>query len=62
MVYYPLSLHLQKAFEHLKYKKGSLPVAEKIQDSVLSLPIFPELTKEEIEETASAVKEFYGKG
>ena len=61
MVYYPLSLHLQKAFQNLGYKKGDLPQSELAQDSVLSLPIFPELTKEEIEETVSAVKEFYGK-
>ncbi|MBU0573757.1 MAG: DegT/DnrJ/EryC1/StrS family aminotransferase [Candidatus Margulisbacteria bacterium] len=61
MVYYPLSLHLQKAFEYLGHKKGDLPNAEKAQDEVLALPIFPELTDGEIEETASAIKEFFKK-
>lgn len=61
MVYYPLSLHLQKAFDVLGYKKGDFPESEKAQQSVLSLPIFPELFPEEIEEVSAAIKEFYGK-
>lgn len=60
MVYYPLSLHLQKAFSYLGYKKGSFPEAEKAQDEVLSLPIFPELLESEIEEVCSFIKRFYG--
>ncbi|MBI5701500.1 DegT/DnrJ/EryC1/StrS family aminotransferase [Candidatus Saganbacteria bacterium] len=60
MVYYPLSLHLQKAFSNLNYNPGDLPESEKAQDEVLSLPIFPELTDGEIEETAKAIAEFYG--
>jgi len=61
MIYYPLALHLQKVYENLGYKKGSLPVCEKIQHEVLSLPIFPELTEGQITEVAAAVKEFFGK-
>ena len=60
MVYYPLSLHLQKAFNALGYNIGSLPESEKAQSEVLSLPIFPELTEAEIEEASAAVIEFYG--
>lgn len=61
MIYYPLCLHLQKAFEGLKYKKGSIPRAEKIQGQVLSLPIYPELTEQQINEVASAIKDYFKK-
>jgi len=61
MIYYPLSLHLQKVYEHLGYIKGSLPATEKVQDEVLSLPIFPELKEDQIREVASAIREFTGK-
>jgi dTDP-4-amino-4,6-dideoxygalactose transaminase len=61
MVYYPLSLHLQKAFANLGYKEGDFPESEAAQNEVLALPIFPELRKEEIEETCLAIKEFYKK-
>jgi dTDP-4-amino-4,6-dideoxygalactose transaminase len=59
MVYYPLSLHLQKAFEKLGYKKGDFPESEKAQEEVLSLPIFPELAEPEIEEVCSAIRKYY---
>jgi dTDP-4-amino-4,6-dideoxygalactose transaminase len=61
MIYYPLALHLQKVYEGLGHKKGSFPVCEKVQDEVLSLPIFPELTEGQITEVAAAVREFFGK-
>jgi dTDP-4-amino-4,6-dideoxygalactose transaminase len=61
MIYYPLALHLQKVYEELGYKKGSMPDCEKVQDHVLSLPIFPELTEAQVTEVASAIKEFHGK-
>ncbi len=59
MVYYPLSLHLQKAFSSLGYKKGDLPESELAQDEVISLPIFPELTDREKEEVVDAVRSFF---
>jgi dTDP-4-amino-4,6-dideoxygalactose transaminase len=61
MIYYPLALHLQNVYKNLGYKKGALPNCEKVQDEVLSLPIFPELTETQITEVAGAIKEFYGK-
>jgi len=61
MIYYPLALHLQKVYEGLGYKKGSLPSCETVQDEVLSLPIFPELTASQVAEVASAIKEFHKK-
>ena len=58
-VYYPLALHLQPCFTHLKYRRGSLPVTEAAMDSVLSLPIYPELTPDQQDTVVEAVQSFY---
>ena len=55
-IYYPLSLHLQKAYAHLNCAKGDLPVCEKVQDTVFSLPMYPELNDEQIKTVTDAVK------
>jgi len=47
-VHYPVPVHLQKAYAHLGYKPGDLPVTEKLCQQCLSLPIYPELSKEKI--------------
>lgn len=60
--FYPVPLHLQKAFDYLGYKEGDLPVAEMITKQTVCLPVFPELTGEELEYIVSSVKEFYQKG
>ena len=57
-LHYPLPLHLQKAYDHLGYKKGDFPVAENIADRLLSLPMFPELTRDQIEYVVESIKEF----
>ncbi|MEW6012573.1 MAG: DegT/DnrJ/EryC1/StrS family aminotransferase [Elusimicrobiota bacterium] len=56
-IYYPIALHLQKAYKHLGYKEGDLPVTERIQNEVLSLPMFPQLSNEEILYVAEKIKE-----
>jgi dTDP-4-amino-4,6-dideoxygalactose transaminase len=56
MIYYPVPLHLQAAYKDLDMKKGSLPVAEQAAQEVLSLPMYPELTEEQIKTVAEAVK------
>jgi dTDP-4-amino-4,6-dideoxygalactose transaminase len=56
LIHYPIGLHLQEAYAELKYKKGSFPVAEKVADEVMSLPMFPHMTKEQIELVAEALK------
>ena len=59
-VYYPVPLHLQKCFTDLGGKQGDFPVSERAALRVCSLPIFPEITVEEQEYVAQAVKEFVG--
>jgi len=59
-IYYPIALHLQKAYTRLGYKEGDLPVTEKIQNQVLSLPMFPQLKDEEINYIAEKIKEAVG--
>ena len=59
-VFYPKPLHLQDCFRELGYKNGDFPVAERLCNEVLSLPIYPELTSEQIEYVGRAVLKFYG--
>lgn len=58
-VYYPLPLHLQPCFSYLGHSAGDLPESERAADEVISLPIFPELEKRELEEVATAIEAFY---
>jgi len=55
-IYYPLSLHLQQVYKSLGYKPGDFPESEKAQQEVLSLPIYPELGKGQIDRVAEAIK------
>lgn len=59
-VHYPVPLHLQPAFKS-KTRKFNLPVSEKVAAEVISLPMFPELTEEQIDYISSAIIEFTGK-
>jgi dTDP-4-amino-4,6-dideoxygalactose transaminase len=59
-IYYPLCLHLQAAFSHLGYKPGEMPVAERISQEVLSLPVYPELTEKQQEMVVGGIENFYG--
>lgn len=47
-IYYPIPLHLQKAYINLGYKEGDLPVAEKLCKKIFAIPMYPEITDEEI--------------
>jgi dTDP-4-amino-4,6-dideoxygalactose transaminase len=59
-VHYPVPIHLQEAARNLGYTKGAFPIAEKLADEFLSLPMFPELTEEQIEYVARCVSEAVG--
>jgi dTDP-4-amino-4,6-dideoxygalactose transaminase len=60
-IYYPMPLHLQKAFQYLGYKEGDFPIAERVSKQVLALPIYPEITKEEVEFVCETINKFYSK-
>jgi len=57
-IHYPRPIHLQPAYAFLGHTPGDFPVSELLADTVLSLPIYAELTEEQIERIASAVHEF----
>jgi dTDP-4-amino-4,6-dideoxygalactose transaminase len=59
-VYYPIPLHLQEVHEALRFGKGSFPIAERVADRCLSLPMFPEITRTQIECVVNVLKESYG--
>ena len=59
-VHYPVPIHLQDAYDFLGLKKGSFPVAENSVKGLLSLPMFPELAKEQIEYVVNEIKKFEG--
>ncbi len=58
-IFYPKPLHLQECFSDLGYRPGDFPIAERLCNEVLSLPIYPELVPDQIEYIAKTVLRFY---
>ena len=56
--HYPIPMHLQAAYKDLAIKKGELPIAEKISDTVLSLPMFYGMTDEQVEYVIKVINDF----
>jgi dTDP-4-amino-4,6-dideoxygalactose transaminase len=59
--HYPEPIHLSEAYRGLGYARGDFPVTERIAATVLSLPIFPGMTGEEVETVVSGVKEYFNR-
>lgn len=59
VLHYPIPVHLQEAYGFLGYKKGDMPYAEKNSETILSLPIFPGITEDEIIQVCNTIKEFF---
>ena len=56
-VHYPVPLHLQPAYRDLGYRAGDFPVAEAVSREILSLPFFPEMTDQQVQEVAGVIRE-----
>jgi dTDP-4-amino-4,6-dideoxygalactose transaminase len=59
MIYYPGPLHVQKAYEHLGYKKDDFPVTTNLCSEVLSLPMHPDMEREQIEYITQNILKFF---
>lgn len=55
-IHYPIPLHLQPAYNYLGYKRGDFPITERASQEILSLPMFAELSDEQIEEIVELIK------
>lgn len=58
-VYYPIPLHLQECFNYLGYKEGDFEISERIAKQIISIPIYSELNKQQINYVASSIRSFF---
>ncbi|HOX54800.1 MAG TPA: DegT/DnrJ/EryC1/StrS family aminotransferase [Candidatus Omnitrophota bacterium] len=55
-IYYPMPLHLQEAYKELNYKKGDFPVAERVCQEIIALPMYPHMNKKQIKFVSEQLK------
>lgn len=58
LIHYPVPIHLQEAYSELGFSKGDFPIAEKIADEILSIPIWPGMSEEEIDYVITSINRF----
>lgn len=58
--HYPIPLHVQPALKDLGYSQGDFPETEKAAETIISLPMFPEMTPEQVEQVAESIRAFQG--
>lgn len=58
-VHYPIPLHLQPALKYLGYKAGDFPITEEVSKNIISLPMYPELTEDQIITVCNTIDKFY---
>jgi len=61
-IHYPIPIHLQEAYSDLRLGPGAFPHAERLAHETLSLPMYPELTEEQIRSVTEAIREFFASG
>lgn len=59
-LHYPIPLHLQKGYAHLGYSAGDFPIAERVARRILSLPMYPQIRREQQQKVVTAIRQFYG--
>ena len=57
LIHYPIPIHLQEAYQELGYTKGDFPVSEQVADTILSLPMFPHISQEQIRYVCQVLSE-----
>lgn len=61
LIHYPSSLHCLPAYQYLNHQPSDFPVANRLQHEILSLPIYPELTEEQVHYVCASIKDFYAR-
>jgi len=59
LIHYPVPCHLQQAYKYLGYREGDLPVSEANAKKILSLPIFPQMTEDEVHSVINSIIGYY---
>lgn len=62
LIHYPIPLHLQEAYQELGHKRGDFPVSEALSDDILSLPMYPHMTKKDVEYVCETLKDIVNNG